>query len=69
MRRLRSAFVALGLFVLPSITLVLSGARTLPDAQDICCQSTGCDGGPVQCATITTPSGSLTCYKGAGLGC
>lgn len=69
MRRIRSALVALGLFVLPSITLVLSGAWTAPPAQDICCQRTGCEGGPIQCATISAPGGSLTCWKAGGITC
>ena len=45
---------------------------TTPVADDICCDMTGCVGGPYKCAThapAPVPGGIMTCYKGAPLQC
>jgi hypothetical protein len=57
-----------------SALLILGSAAALPGAtgarvSDICCESTGCVGGPYQCARIETEDQILTCYKGAPLTC
>jgi hypothetical protein len=59
-------YVVAGLLVLATALLFGSDqkAYAMP-VGDICCEITGCEGGPFNCAQI----GDLLCFKGSGLQC